>query len=328
MAFPPLSDPRLESLVALYVLANQRLSLLFDQLLVFPQAERFRAMQSIQFILRGLESDTERWISQNVSAFFKEADAAAVSTLRRAGLGEFLAPQADEAALAALAQGIRGPLEKARQSIEFQATKLVRSTSLTSEFPMLALQAKRGLSVNLSTAEVAVQTEQRIVISLRERFQTKIVSVLGSDGKRYRFGFDFYSAMVAQNTRAQASATAAILRARQTGHDLVRVSANKSLHGDWCDAYRGRVYSLSGENPIYPWVGMIPNGGPPFHPWCRHSMDIFIPEFHSEEERRAFANTQSRFLMKPSEKSPNRVIRAWNEAVRLEGANPAPLKAQ
>lgn len=326
MAFPELDDARLESLVAIYTLANSRLSLLFDQLLVLPASERIRIMQSVQFILRGLEADTERWISQNVSAFFREADAAAVSTLRRAGLGEFLASQIDETALEALAQGIRGPLEKARQSIEFQATKVLRSTSLAREFPALALQAQRKIPLNLSAGEAALETERRITSLLREQFQTKAVSILGSDGRRYRFGFDFYSAMVAQNTRAQAGSTAAILRARQAGHDLVRISANKSLHGDWCDAYRGRVYSLSGEHRVYPWVGLIPNAGPPFHPWCRHSMNIFIPAFHSGEQQRAFANTQSRFLMRPNETSPNRVIRAWNAAVRLEG-DPAPLRA-
>ncbi len=325
MAFPPLDDSRLEALVGTYVLASQRLSLLFDQLLTLPQTERFRVMQSVQFILRGLETDTEQWIARNVPAFFREADAAAVDTLRRAGLGEFLAPQVDEVALEALAQGIRGPLEKARQSIEFQATKVLRSTSLAREFPTLALQAQRQVSLSLSAGEALVQTEQRITLLLRQRFQTNVVSILGSDGKRYRFGLDFYSAMVAQNTRAQAGATAAILRARQTGHDLVRISSQKSLNGDWCDAYRGRVYSLSGESAVYPWVGMIPNGGPPFHPWCRHSMNIFIPAFHSEAQQRAFANTQSRFLMRPNESSPNRIIRAWNDAVRLEG-DPAPLR--
>jgi hypothetical protein len=261
-----------------------------------------------------------------VSAFFREADIAAVSTLQRAGLGEFLAPTIDETAIEALSLGIRGPLEKARQSIEVQATKLLRSTSLAREFPELALQTQRNIPLSLPAAEVSVQTEQQISLLLRERFQIKVVSILGSDGRRHRFGLDFYSAMVAQNTKAQASSAASILRARQTGHDLVRISAQKSLNGDWCDAYRGRVYSLSGESPTYPWVGMIPNGGPPFHPWCRHSMDIFIPAFHSEAEQRAFANTQSRFLMRPNESSPNRVIRAWNSAVRLEG-DPAPLRA-
>lgn len=325
MAFPALDDPRLEILVGFYVTASNQLGTLMSQLLDLPPQQRFAVMQRVQNVLRQLQDRTERWAAFNLPRIYKEADDQAIDILRRAGLGEFLASEVDAQAIEGLGQGLLGPLEKARQSVEFQATKIFRSTSLAREFPSLALQAERRVAVGLTQRETFIAIEREIASTLRQTFSNNVVSILGSDGRRHRFGLDFYAAMVAQNARSQARSAATVVRARQAGHDLVRVTANKSLTGDWCDAYRGRVYSLSGESNIYPWIGLIPNGGPPFHPWCRHGMTIFIPAFHSEAQQRAFADTQSRFLMRPNERDPNRVIRAWNEAVKLEG-EPAPLR--
>ena len=327
MAFPSLDDPRLEVLVGWYAHAADLLADIMSRLLDTPIAARFPLFQRAQLILRQLQDHTDRWAAFNVRRFYEEADQEAVKILRRANLGQFLAEGLDQEAIDAVTSGLLGPLEKARQSVEFQTTKLFRSTSLASEFQSLALKARRNIPAGLTPGEEAIALEREIASNLRQTFSQNIVSILGSDGRRHRFGLDFYSAMVAQNVRAQAGSTAAIIRARQTGHDLVRVSSQKSLTGDWCDAYRGRVFSLSGTSPTYPWIGLIPNGGPPFHPWCRHSMSIFISSLYSETQQRAFAETQSRFLMRPNEKSPNRVIRNWNEAVKLEG-NPAPLRTR
>lgn len=324
---PPLDDERLDLLVAIYLNGADILRRRLSNLLTEDRgAQRLLLFQQVLEILSRLEKETDAWSATYVRQFVDEASAEAVSVLQAAGAtSTTLFAPIDERAVRALADSLTGNLAKGRESIATLAQRIFRGLALEQEFPDLAQKAQAEVGVGLSALEEDFRIRSRIQGLLRERFEDGVVSVLAKNGRRMFFPLDFYAGMVAQNVKAQARSVATLERAKQAGFDLVRVTVNPSTVGDYCDAYRGRVYSISGSDPVFPPLAALPNGGPPFHPWCKHGIGIYVPAFHTPEENEERANTDPRFLMEPNEDSPNRVIRNYWEAER-KGTLPDEIK--
>ncbi len=70
----------------------------------------------------------------------------------------------------------------------------------------------------------------------------------------------------------------------EAGNDLVMVTSHGARDG--CQFYEGKVFSISGTHPTYPPLSSIPNGGPPFHPNCRHNLAPFVEDLASHPEQR------------------------------------------
>ena len=130
------------------------------------------------------------------------------------------------------------------------------------------------------------------------------------DGRTYSFPLSYYAAMVAHAAKHQVTSLLTVARATEAGIDLIQCSNNPSLHGDWCDAYRGKVFSIRGATPGFPRLDQLPNNGAPFHPWCRHTMRPFNPAGKSEEDLRQLGNVDERFLLGP-QNDFNTMVRAW-----------------
>ena len=322
-----LDDERLDLLVAIYLRGAEILRRRLDSLLTEDRgAQRLLLFQQVLEILGRLEEETDEWSATYIRQFVNEASSEAVATLQAAGATSttLLAP-IDDRAVRALSDNLTGHLAKGRESIATLAQRIFRGVALEQEFPELARKAQAEVAVGLSAAEETFRIRSRVQSLLREQFADGPVSLLASNGRRMRFNAGYYAGMVAQNVKAQARTVATLERARQASFDLVRVTANPSTIGDWCNAYRGRVYSISGGDSTYPPLAATPNGGPPFHPWCKHGIGIYVPEFNSAEANAERARTDPRFLMEPNEENPNRVIRNWWQAER-EGTLPEPIK--
>ena len=323
---PPLDDPRLDTLVALYATAARRLEVALGAMLVQEGPRRFIIFQSVISILEELQQNTDAWSAQFITQFLDEADLSAVATLEASGI---TVPQfgtsISEGAVRGIALSLTNNLQKANASVRVLAQRIFRATALEREFPTLAAAATREVGIGLAGAEATAAIRGRIANQLRQQFAGDVVSVINRNGRRMTFPLDFYAGMVAQNTKAQAQSFATLERAAQANHDLVRVTPNPSKGGDWCDAYRGRVYSISGGHDVFPPLAGLPNGGPPFHPWCKHGLGIYVPAFNSEEENRERAATDSRFLMQPGKEDPKGVISAFWAAKRA-GDLPEPIR--
>ena len=63
--------------------------------------------------------------------------------------------------------------------------------------------------------------------------------------------------------------------------------------------YEGRVFSVSGGSDTYPPLATLPNGGPPFHPNCRHNLAPFVEPLASKTEIRRARKIDKRALGKP-----------------------------
>lgn len=105
---------------------------------------------------------------------------------------------------------------------------------------------------------------------LQDDPETVSVEIIGSDGRIYRYDPDYYLDLAATMAIGVAATAAVLIHANNTGNDLVQISPNPSTIGDFCDAYRGKVFSVSGTHPFYYPLSWVPNGGPPMHIWCRH----------------------------------------------------------
>lgn len=75
----------------------------------------------------------------------------------------------------------------------------------------------------------------------------------------------------------------AVLRAGEAnGITRFRVSAHGSK--DWCIYFENKVFSSRTDDPDgIPYVGQLPNGGPPFHFGCKHFLIPFMATPTSEE---------------------------------------------
>jgi len=88
-----------------------------------------------------------------------------------------------------------------------------------------------------------------------------------------------YANLVARTMLADVANKGNVVRLQQNGVDHVRIS-NPPRVGDpdVCTVFAGRVFYVgTGEDPLgFPALRSIPNGGPPFHPHCRHGLQAFV----------------------------------------------------
>jgi len=139
----------------------------------------------------------------------------------------------------------------------------------------------KGTAANLE----ALSRPQRILMEsqLKASLDRNFVRVLGRNGRIYRYAMDYWTAMNAQMSRGLLRRQISIFRTLEAGYDLVQITNNPSMHGDFCDLYRGKVFSISGTHPFYAPLSDVPNGGTPFHPWCKHDMLPFTSNVEDAE---------------------------------------------
>ncbi|MTW85617.1 hypothetical protein F3157_08065 [Virgibacillus dakarensis] len=116
---------------------------------------------------------------------------------------------------------------------------------------------------------------QRVAESFAKDGMTAFITV---DGKQ--LPLDFYSQVVTRTNLKQANTNGAINRYKENGQDLVKISGNTPTCYE-CHAYRGMVFSLSGEDDRFP-----PAAGnlPPYHAQCQCSASVYVAEFKSDKE--------------------------------------------
>jgi hypothetical protein len=68
---------------------------------------------------------------------------------------------------------------------------------------------------------------------------------------------------------------------------LAQISPNPPLTPCACALFAGRIVSLDAESEKatgYPYIGRLPNGGPPFHPYCTHTILPWLPDMEDKED--------------------------------------------
>lgn len=168
--------------------------------------------------------------------------------------------------------------------------------------PSVMAQAQARILTDLDKALTSIS-----VTSRRQSSKPGTIQIVGRSGRSTIFDLDYYANLVLSSNMARLETDVTLSNVFRAGEDLVMVSANPSSIGDYCDAYRGRTFSISGTHDVFPPLSSTPNGGPPFHPWCRHSISYFPgPEAIGQVADPAF-------LLKPDETSPGRIHEEWEK---------------
>lgn len=130
---------------------------------------------------------------------------------------------------------------------------------------------------------VPAQTLRELRQRLRRIAQGGLVEVVNPrSGVVTTFKPDYYADLVFQTKTREATTIATAGRLEESGIDLVRIIGSNSAN--FCTAFVGKVFSLSGNHPEYPPLASLPGGGPPFHPRCSKTIVAFVEELASDEQ--------------------------------------------
>lgn len=155
------------------------------------------------------------------------------------------------------------------------------------------LQGVRDRMVSRRLAQGMVRGEgaRKQAKAIEEILQKPMVNII--NGRR--INAVHYSRMVAV-TRTREAATLGVINTMiHHGIDLVRVSSHPHKK-DICTPFDGKIFSISGQDRRFPRLDQLPNGGPPFHPFCLHVLLPFVIELSSEEEIARGSGVSSKFL--------------------------------
>lgn len=269
-----LPDPRLRQLATSVQRTTRTARTLLVSMIDAPIARRAAIFQAVQVKLDQARSDVMRWASRHFPEFYDESLSLLTRRLERGGFELPAGGVARELAVNGLLLAFTERIDAAFFSLYTLASRLLRSTdSLDAVDP--ADRAYYTARVNAGVAPGAART--KALARFRERVLDRPATVIGASGKARHYDIAYYTVAVATSGYVQATNLAPRLLSQLADLDLVRVSSNPSMHGDYCDEYAGKVFSLSGAHPRFPALDSTPNGGPPFHPWCTHTLTLVMP---------------------------------------------------
>jgi hypothetical protein len=191
-------------------------------------------------------------------------------------------PALDTDALRALASTLVNPLktrlENAASPVRYVASRVLDETERTRMIEIMIEARARGMTTKQIKNELLSRgLLTRLITQDLERGDTVEIKTKG--GGRFTLGLDNYVTMLARTTSYWASNHGAMDRAESAGAGLVIVTTNPDTE-DWCADLEGRVYALNDEAAStwnVPLLADTPNGGPPFHPNCRHTISGYFP---------------------------------------------------
>lgn len=306
-------ERRVEGLVLIFSAVARRIALELQEMLF--DEEKLHRYREILRLLRQLQLTVRGWAKTNIAEFFVEQDALAIASLDADSVGRTgrtFSPLTKES-IEASTKSIVIQTDKAIDSIKSLAQKVLqKKTGLDSA---LSPEVLRAVEKSLAAGERKLPLKIQKILS--NRFRDGVVSILGRDGRRYHYSLNYYVSLVAHQIMRQTASAAVIQRAEEQEQDLVMVSPNPStLPYCYCNIYAGKVFSISGTSDRYPPLGLTPNSGPPFHPWCRHTISIFIEDEHSESELSEFANVPDQYLLRPGETDHGRLLAEFRKEMR------------
>lgn len=267
---------------------------------------------AIRDILAQLDEYTRQYLEQVIDEVYRQADTKTSRTLA------LKMPDADvndvfgtlnEQAIRFVVDQTTAKLSAATSGVAAKAEEFFRHARLKAT---LDEAIAKNLPVSASRQALAAGA----IDALLKQWQQGIIEITTTGGQLYHYDGDYYASIVSQGARGLAVSTAVIARTAQNAMDLVMVSPNFSTVQDWCDAVRGRIYSLSGTDPVAPPLAALPNGGPPLHVNCYHVLLPWIRDFEGEAQYEARSFTDPRFLNVDTETAR----KVWNRLGVIEQA--------
>lgn len=112
--------------------------------------------------------------------------------------------------------------------------------------------------------------------AIAERLESRGIKAF-RDRRGAEWSLANYAEMTARTVAREAHTQGTVNRLAENGLDLVQISEHSHEH-DVCSQYEGKIYSISGNHPLYPAAA---GNLPPYHPRCVHVATPYIEEFAS-----------------------------------------------
>ena len=170
------------------------------------------------------------------------------------------------------------------QSQDFKAQTNLDIYSLNYELNQALSKALSNIYMTAAAFSVSNRLEDAAKYGI-DPANASSVSVIGVNGRAFNFKLSYYTSLVLNHIRSKAETLSVINTTEKNGKDLVIVSPQASMHGDYCDAYTNAVFSLSGRDEFFPPLALTPNQGTPFHPHCRHTISPYDSSVHRNIRR-------------------------------------------
>ncbi len=257
-------------------------------------------MQQVDALIKGLGGKVTQLAGRQALSAAKDGVARAEMQAKEAGVridgsglaGSFnlvdlgpvkvLAHDIAVRAAAGAAGDMAGDLSKAAACLGEQAKTVLRQTA----------------QLNLSETDidtviaggVIAGTPRETTRALKDLFAAVddgTVAVRGKDGTVRNYEAGYYASIVVRTKTRQANEVARHGRLSSLGLDLVSVVGR--ISNNFCTAYLGQIFSISGRSDKYE---PLPDGGPPWHPNCTKSTRPFIEALAEPEQLDAGQTTE------------------------------------
>jgi hypothetical protein len=248
----------------------------------FNQARAAGQLQQIEQILGGLKRDAASWIGEILPIALTDGVRRANLQAEEVGVRPKESPLqgdfglVDPRTVNVFAKDIYADLSKAADSMGDRASKVLRQTR------QLGLDEKQ---IDQVLAKGVIEGHPRETIkNLRKELEAvhgDTVQVIDKNGSPINFEVGYYAEMVARTKTRQATVVARHERLASLGLDLVAITGRVSKN--FCTAYLGQVFSISGKSDKYPSLSSLP-GGVPFHPLCTKSTRPFVEELAEPDQ--------------------------------------------
>ena len=299
-----------DALTAFYVAAQSRLrKMILNPTGMTASAQAFRRgraseqLRQVESEILKLKKGVAAWIGSNIPAAMREglrhadrqAREAKVRVSGRALQGSFslidrraVELLAKDSYKAADAIGDRaGRVFRAIANLELsiaQVKSITDGKNMPSTRP--AIQRALELKINQAIAGGVIEgTPRKTVRQLAEDLTGVFgdtIQIIDKNGDPEEWDVKKYTDLVVRTMTREVMQSARHQRLEELGIDLVVVLGRVS--DNFCSAFLGQVFSLSGRHPRYPALASTPGGGPPFHPNCSKSTAPFIEELADDEE--------------------------------------------
>lgn len=264
----------------------------------YRQAWAANQIQQLDRYMLALKGKASGWVGKNIPAAMtagvklahEQAVDAGVKTPGALVEGSF--SLIDQHVVRTLAIDTVADLHRAADSIADRGKSVLRQT------------AQQGLAESEINKILAGGVIEGRPLDTIRRLKAELEEIHGEtvevNGKNFDVGY--YAEMVARTKTRQATVVARHERLGDLGLDLVAIIGR--LSDNFCSAFLGQVFSLSGKSTKYPAYASLPGGGPPFHPNCSKSTRPFIEELASDSQldrASGVEDAQTLLQMKPTE---------------------------
>lgn len=264
-----------------------------------PQTISINFTKTLQTVVTSLDTANAQAVEESVTVGARQSQRLFVSKLSSIFNGEAVSVKK----LQALGVDIKNQSVAAdileRKAQYAKDTAIYRQNFLELRGKLVGVSQSLQNQVNVTLKDLAGKAENTVasaISELRDRLKTQgCFNVQYSNGASV--GVDKYATMVCRSARTESANAENLRMAKAFGTDLVECIGN-AVTCEVCAQYRGRVFSVSGQDKRYPPLkdgtnSPLKNGYDLIHPNCRCEFRAYFEALHSKEEnevKRKFSN--------------------------------------